>query len=160
MATAVPYAEFLRGRDPIEVLADTPKRLNELAHKIGAEGLDRSWAPGKWSGREILCHLADCELAFGFRWRQVVADPKVVMQPFDQDAWAKAYGPLETKWALGMFSSARLWNLEWLKTVPEEAFSIPGVHPERGALTLRDLITITAGHDMNHTRQIETLAAV
>jgi hypothetical protein len=157
--TSLPYAEFVAGRDPMELLQQTPRRISDLAQEIGEANLDLPWAPGKWSGRFILAHLADCEIAFGFRWRQAVASPSVVIQPFDQDAWATGYDSLKAKWALGAFVTARLWNIEFLKTVPEEAFSKPVIHPERGELTLKLLLQITAGHDINHLRQLEAIRA-
>jgi hypothetical protein len=157
--TQNPYAEFLQGRSALQLLEETPRRISDLAQKIGEAALEHPWSPGKWSGRYILAHLADCEVAFGFRWRQAVATPSVVIQPFDQDAWAKCYGPLKAKWALGAFVTARLWNIEFLKSIPKESFSHPVIHPERGELTLDILLQIAAGHDINHLRQLEALAA-
>jgi hypothetical protein len=89
----------------------------------------------------------------------VAYSPSVVMQPFDQDAWAKNYSKLEAKWALGAFITARLWNIEFLKSLPAEAFENSAMHPERGLLTLQNLIEITAGHDVNHLEQLELLVS-
>jgi uncharacterized damage-inducible protein DinB len=156
MATAAnPYAGFLGDRDPMAVLSATPGRLQELVQQLGAAGLERSWAPGKWSARKVLCHLADCEVAFGYRWRQVVAQPHHVIQTFDQDDWAAGYDSLGAQEALESFSALRRWSLAWLGTLPPAAFSKPLTHPERGELTLRDLLALTAGHDRNHLGQLE-----
>jgi hypothetical protein len=152
-----PYASFLDGREPLAILERTPRLISDLAQEIGEAGFERSHAPGKWSGRFVLAHLADCEIAFGFRWRQVAASPGLTVQPFDQDAWAAHYSKLETKWALGAFITARLWNIEFLKSLPPEAFENSALHPERGRLTLQDMIEITAGHDLNHLEQLEQL---
>jgi uncharacterized damage-inducible protein DinB len=140
------------------VLKATPKRLQELAQQLGPAGLERSWAPGKWSARKVLCHLADCEIAFGYRWRQVVAQPHHLIQPFDQDDWAAGYDSLGAEEALASFSALRRWSLAWLATLPPAAFSKPLTHPERGELTLRDLLALTAGHDRNHLGQLEQAA--
>lgn len=154
-----PYAKFVAGKDPIEMLERTPRLISDLAQEIGETGFEKSYAPGKWSGRFILAHLADCEVAFGFRWRQVAFSPGLTVQPFDQDAWAKNYAKLEAKWALGAFITARLWNIEFLKALPKEAFANKATHPERGELTLQNMIEITAGHDVNHLEQLETLVS-
>ena len=53
--------------------------------------IEESPAPGKWSPHEILCHLADCELVFSFRIRQALAEDHHVIQPFDQEIWARNY---------------------------------------------------------------------
>lgn len=152
-----PYAKFLAGRNPLEMLESMPRAVSGLAQEIGEAGFERSFAPGKWSGRFILAHLADCEVAFGFRWRQVAYSSGGVVQPFDQDAWAVNYSKLEAKWALGAFITARLWNIEFLKSLSKEAFANSAVHPERGELSLQDMIEITAGHDVNHLEQLELL---
>src|SRR5882757_1760438 len=137
MATAAnPYAGYLGGRDPIAVLNETPRRLKQAVERLGATGLEQSWAPGKWSARKIICHLADCEIAFGYRWRQIAAQPHHLIQPFDQDAWAVTYDSLGAEEALAAFCALRQWNCGWLLTLPREAFSKPVTHPERGEVTL------------------------
>src|SRR4051812_38043955 len=86
--TANPYAGYLGVQNPVQVLSRTPAALDGLASRLGPDGLERSLAPGKWVAREIVAHLADCEIAFGFRLRQALAEPHPTVQPFDQDAWA------------------------------------------------------------------------
>ncbi len=157
--TANPYDKFLNGRDPRDLIAETAGRLAALAQKLGPEGLERGLAPGKWCAREILCHLADCEMVFAFRLRQALAEPNHVIQPFDQDHWAKPYPKLETRAALHAFSAARQWNLALLKTVSPQDFSKKLSHPERGEMTVQTIVETMGGHDLNHLAQIETIAA-
>jgi hypothetical protein len=156
---SLPYAKFIGGNNPIEMLERCPRVISILAQDIGEAGLEKSFAPGKWSGRFILAHLADCEIGFGFRWRQVAFSPGGVIQPFDQDAWSKNYSKLESKWALGAFITARLWNIEFLKALPKETFRNSALHPELGELSLQNMIEITAGHDVNHLEQLELLVS-
>src|SRR5271170_934519 len=99
-----PYASFLGSRDPRQVIASTPARLGELLNALGARA-SQSPAPGKWSAREILCHLADCEIVFAFRLRQTLAEPHHVIQPFDQDIWAQNYGAYDAQSALAVFAA-------------------------------------------------------
>jgi hypothetical protein len=160
MATAAnPYAKYLAGRDPLAVLSETPGRLQSLIQTVGPARMKESYAPGKWTLNTVVCHLADCELTFGYRWRQVVAQPHHIIQPFDQDAWATNYAGLDPAAALTAFCANRAWNLGWLKSLKPEALDKPVTHPERGALTLRTLLQITAGHDLNHLGQFEQVAA-
>ncbi len=154
-----PYAAQLGTRNPREVIADTPRQLTALAGRLGPDGMERSLAPGKWRAREILCHLADCEMVFAFRLRQALAEPHHVVQPFDQDEWARPYPALDGKAALEAFSSARRWNVAWLATVPPQEFSKKLTHPERGEMTFQVLVETMAGHDLNHVRQLETIAS-
>lgn len=153
-----PYASFLGKRDAREVVGETAARLADVVKRTNPEAIDRNPAPEKWSIRQILCHLADCEMVFGVRMRQALAEPYHVIQPFDQDAWARRYSSeLTAGAALELFRSARNWNLALLKTVNAEDFSKPVTHPERGQMTFRTLLETMAGHDLNHLAQLERI---
>jgi uncharacterized damage-inducible protein DinB len=154
-----PYASFCGDRDVRQVIAETPQRLSALAAALGAEGLEHATAPGKWSAREILCHLADTEIAFAFRLRQTLAEPHHVIQPFDQDIWAANSRACDAESALEVFSALRRWNIRLIESLPAEAFTRAVTHPERGAMTFQTIVETMAGHDLNHQRQLETIAS-
>jgi len=154
-----PYASFLGERNPREVIAGTAARLAELTEQLGPAGLERSLAPGKWPARAILCHLADCETVFAFRLRQALAENHHVIQPFDQDAWAKQYFCADAKTALAVFSAVRNWNLALLDGVTPEQLSRTLNHPERGEMTFQTVVETMGGHDLNHLRQLESIAS-
>lgn len=154
-----PYASHLGDADPLAVIAETPGRLSQLVAKLGMEGIERPPAPGKWNVREVITHLADCEIAFAFRLRQALAGPNHVIQPFDQDAWARRYAAYDAHSALMTFSALRTWNRRLIETVTAEEFGKAVRHPERGDMTFRTLVETMGGHDLNHLRQIEAIAA-
>lgn len=155
-----PYASFLSSPDPRAVIAATPARLRELLDSIGDARAGQSPAPGKWSVREILCHLADCEIVFAFRLRQTLAEPHHVVQPFDQDIWAKNYAAYDAESALAVFTAVRNFNRKLIASLPPEAFSKPVSHPERGTMTFQTLVETMGGHDLNHLGQIEKIAGI
>lgn len=152
-----PYAVYLGGRDPLEIVSGTSKRLELLLGTIGSERAEKRPAPGKWSAREILCHLADCELVFAFRLRQALAEAHHVVQPFDQEVWARTYGAYGIDEALAVFSSVRNWNLAFIRTLTPEALSKQVTHPERGTMPLQAIVETMAGHDVNHLGQMEAI---
>jgi hypothetical protein len=154
-----PYARFLGDLNAQEVIAATPEHLARLVGALGAERADVSPAPGKWSAREILCHLADCETVFAFRLRQTLAEDHHIIQPFDQDAWARTYAAYSMEDALSVFSSVRQWNLALIRNTNAAGLAKPVTHPERGAMTFQTVVETMAGHDLNHINQIESIAA-
>jgi hypothetical protein len=156
--TANPYASFLGEKDPFRVIATTPHTLAAIVGRTDDVRLGRSPAPGKWSIREILCHLADTDLVFGFRLRQTVAESAHVIQPFDQSAWAAPYDTLTASDALAAFSAVRRWNLLFIDAVLPAALTKTVTHPERGTMTFATIIDTMAGHDLNHILQIQALA--
>src|SRR5580658_3738244 len=155
-----PYASFLGSREPRQVIASTAGRLTELLDSLGVDGAQKSPAPGKWSAREILCHLADCEIVFAFRLRQTLAEPHHVIQPFDQDLWARNYAAYDAQSALAVFSAVRDFNVKLIASLPADAFSTPVSHPERGTMTFQTIVDTMGGHDLNHLAQVEKIAAL
>jgi uncharacterized damage-inducible protein DinB len=153
-----PYEKFLGGQEPLKVLASTARRIENIVDELGQERSDAPPAEGKWSAREIVCHLADCELVFAFRLRQTLAEDRHVIQPFDQDEWAANYSAYEMQDALAAFGAVRAWNLLLLRSLSPEVHAKPVTHPERGAMTFHTIVETMAGHDLNHLGQLEAIA--
>ena len=158
-----PYARSLDGKDPLLVLFATAVHLRRVLAPFSVEQVDQRPAPNKWSLREIIAHLADCELVFAFRLRQTLSPapdgPHAIIQPFDQEAWAKRYVAYNLAEALDLFQYAREWNLRFLSTVTEADRHRITTHPERGTMTFWTIVETMAGHDINHIQQIERIAA-
>lgn len=154
--TLNPYAGYLQSQAPLDVLQSSAAAIAALLARIGAAATQAP-APGKWSARDIVCHLADTEIAFGFRLRQALAEDHHVIQPFDQDHFAAVYGRLDAAVALETFTALRKWNLALLAAAPPGTAARPVTHPERGTMTFQVIVETMAGHDLNHLRQLEAL---
>ncbi len=152
-----PYAAQLGTQNPLEVIAATPDRLQSYIGRLGPDRTEKPPAPGKWSPREVLCHLADAEVVFAYRLRQTLAEDHHVIQPFDQDKWAPAYSAYDAAAALAVFSAVRNWNVALLRSAGPSALTKKVTHPERGEMTFETIIETMAGHDLNHLQQFETL---
>ncbi|HWG36552.1 MAG TPA: DinB family protein [Terriglobales bacterium] len=153
-----PYAAHLGSRDPMQVIAATPSELARSLAAMDAARQDQPRAPGKWSPRQLTCHLADCEIVFAYRLRQGLAEKHHVVQPFDQELWAPAYAPVPSGYtaaaALAVFSAVRAWNLAFLRGLSPADLAKRLTHPERGEMPLREIVETMAGHDLNHLAQI------
>jgi hypothetical protein len=116
-------------------------------------------APGKWSPRQIVAHLADAELVGAHRMRQVIAEDNPTLIAFDQDAWTRNldYARRKPKQSLEAFRRIRAENYELLKELPESAFERTGNHSENGPMTLRRLLEGYAGHAESHARQLQQI---
>ncbi len=152
--TQNPYASFLGEGDAMQVIAATPARLRAVASGLSAEQADGATAPGKWSVRQIVVHMADVEIAFGFRLRQGLAG--VTIQPFDQDAWAESYARYSMAAAVQTFSALREWNVAFVSGLSDSDKHKTVTHPERGEMTLWTLVETMAGHDLNHLKKLES----
>ena len=158
MSEANPYEKYLDGRSLEAILGSTEQEIARLVHLMGHQKATHAPAPGKWSPAEIIAHLADCEIAFGFRLRQTLAEDHHVVQPFDQEKWGATYGGITPAQALAAFGGLRAWNLALIsKTLPHSA-NKQVTHPERGAMTFQTIVETMAGHDINHLGQLKRIA--
>jgi hypothetical protein len=158
MSTLNPYESFLDGRPVMDVLAETPRMIALLLDKMGPGKAYEAPSPGKWSAGEIVAHLADCELVFGFRLRQTLAEIGPTIQPFDQEKWAKTYSGIEPQEALAAFTALRRWNQLMLEAALPAAADRTMAHPERGTMTFQTVVETMAGHDLNHLVQLRRIA--
>jgi len=137
-----------------------PKRLAAAVSGVPETILRSKPAPGKWCIQEIVGHLADSEVVFAYRIRQVLADKDPKFAPIDQDAWAEHLGYMEASIPelVAQFGLERHHNLRLLRRVKIEDLSKSGFHPERNKqVTLEEIIRYWAGHGPNHLAQIERL---
>jgi len=151
---SVPYSEALGGRDPQQVIAETPARLAAIYDALTPEQAEAQPAPGKWSPREVMCHLADCEIAWAWRLRYAYEKDGAVMQPFEQDSWAHMYWNYGLPEARITFTALRNWNSAFVAGLSNSDKAKPILHPEHGQLTLWTLVEIMAGHDLHHLQRL------
>ena len=158
MSQLNPYDSFLDGRPIDTILASTSDAIAECLKAIGPNQINLPPAPGKWSAAEIVCHLADCEIVFAFRFRQTLAEDGPTIQPFDQDKWAARYSGVPAADALATFSALRNWNLRLIRDAQPSASARTMTHPERGTMTFETVVETMAGHDLNHLGQLRRIA--
>jgi hypothetical protein len=150
---------MLKGLKPLAIQSATPRKLGRLIARSSSAKLRKRPAPEKWSAAEIIAHLADCEIVTGWRMRQILGAPGAPIQAFDQDAWAAAghYEKRDARKSLEQFRVAREGNLALLKSLTAEQWKHHGMHAERGVETIEHITYMMAGHDLNHTAQVERI---
>lgn len=148
---------YADGADPREILRRTPARLSRRVGAATRRRLTARPAPGKWSVGEILSHLSEVEMLWGYRLRAVYEKSGIPLVGMDQDAWAKnsRYRRIDPRRALETFVALRRANVEFIDGIPRKALNRWGAHSQFGRLTLAKMLTLMAGHDLNHARQVE-----
>ena len=138
---------------------EAPQRLRKLLKGLTEKQLSRRPAPGKWSIKEIVAHLADGEVILGSRYRFIAAHDKPAIAGYDQDLFVEklGVGNATTEELLDDFEMARMVNIGLLARLPDEAFDRVGIHSERGEESIGTIVTLYAGHDRVHLAQVETI---
>jgi len=151
--------ELLGKREPREVLGDTHTQLARAIEGLTPAQLRQPEAPGKWSIAQVLRHLADSEVVWGWRMRLILAHDRPTITGFDQDLWADRlhYADSDPGEALDAFRVLRRDNLRLLERATPEGMQRVGVHAERGEESVAHLYRLYAGHDLAHLKQIERI---
>jgi len=153
-----PYAKFVEGLDALQCLEETPTRIESLVRAWPREKDERSHAPGKWTARQVLTHLAQIELVFAVRLRFALAQDGYVVQPFEQDDWMAVESPLPALTALDAYLALRRMNLGVCRALTAGQRAKTFTHPEFGVLNMDWLMAWAAGHERNHLPQFEAVA--
>jgi hypothetical protein len=144
----------------LDVAEKSPKEVAAAVSGLAPAVLRYKPAPDKWSILEILGHLADIEIVYAYRLRQMLADEKPVIAPMDQNAWARNLGYMDTPAPelVALYGLNRHHNLRLLRRLKPEDLAKSAFHPEsKRDVPVATIIEMMSGHGANHLRQIEKL---
>jgi hypothetical protein len=133
--------------------------IDALAGATEAE-LDAHPAPGKWSARQIVHHLADSEMTSAIRIRLLLASERPAIAGYDENEFARRLHydrPIAA--SLAAFEAARQTTAEILDRIGEADWAREGTHTESGRYTMDTWLEIYAVHAHNHAAQITTARA-
>lgn len=148
---------YLGTMNPIEVLKSTTSRLERLVCELQNQEAQSSHET--WSAAEILAHLAESEIVYGYRIRKALNANGSAIEATDQNVWVKnaRYLQQEPQLALSLFQTVRKANISFLKSLTAQQLENFGIHSERGKESIAQMARMIAGHDINHLQQMEKL---
>lgn len=143
-------------------------QLNEYMAFFGQISEEQSlcrYAPGKWSMRQILSHVNDCERLFGFRAFWIARGFSSPLPSFDQETAASAADADRIPWSQHVeeFRRVRLGTISFYKHLPAKAWKLRGIASSK-EFSVRSLAYLTAGHLVHHSnvmreRYLQALSA-
>jgi len=144
----------------LEAAEKSPKQIAIAVAGLPDKTLRFKPVPTEWCILEVLGHLADIEIVYAYRFRQMLADTKPVIAPMDQDAWAIKLGHAETPPAelIALYGLNRHANLRLLRRTKLEDLEKSAYDPElKRNVTMAAYVEQMGTHGATHGEQIERL---
>ena len=142
----------------LEQFRDTPKHLHEAIAGLTVAQLDLPYRNGGWTARQVVHHIADSHAHAYLRVKRILTEDHPTLQPYDQDVWSKlpdANGDVAPSLAIVDGLHAR-WSA-LMATLSEDQWNRAAYHPERGEITVHDMLVLYSNHGMNHVAQIKSI---
>jgi hypothetical protein len=139
----------------IEQYKDGYRVVAEAVAGAPDEELAKQPAPGKWSAREVVHHLADSEMTAAVRLRVLLATENPRIVGFDQDEFARKLHydrPMDA--SLELFKAVRRSTAELLDRMSDADWTRQGSHTEHGVYGIERWLEIYSGHAHKHAKQI------
>jgi hypothetical protein len=131
----------------------------EEGRKISTDAVNKS-KDGEWSAAFVIHHIADAEIQFGVRYANALCEDNPTIVPFDEEKFpiGLQYGKRSVAVSLDSLAASHAMNYEILKNASEADWVRISTHPQRGAVTLLQLVTLSANHIEGHIDQLKNAA--
>jgi len=141
-----------------QTLRAFPERLANTVR--GLRDVTTPEAEGKWSVTDVVAHLADLELVYAVRIRDILAGSgERALQPLAQDAWIERVHRREpVEELLDQFAFLRRMNLALAERLDAAERARSGTHPQYGTLSVAGAFERLVRHDEKHHAQIERIS--
>lgn len=145
------YIDLVKSDDIVPAVENQLGEMLQFLSGISEEQSLHSYAPGKWTIREVLNHVNDGERVFSARAFWFARGFTDALPSFDQDLAVQFAHANNTSWAdlVAEFKYLRLGTISLLKSLPEEAWDRTGVASDN-PVSVRALVYIIAGHVAHH----------
>jgi hypothetical protein len=164
-ATAEPAAyvrallDTLGNRDPLKVYETTAGQVRQLCQDLSAAQWDVPLGAGEWNAAQIVGHLIDVDIVYGFRFRLVLTEDDPAYPGYDEKLWSQLPHPGPTE-LVSVLAGLRAYNTALLRRTPQRRWQRWGTHGEQGREQFSLMVTKIAGHDLAHLNQLaRTVAA-
>ncbi len=145
------YVKQIEETDLLQALRVSGHRCLELVHSIPEEKVDFRYADGKWTIRELLCHIIDAERIFTYRALRFARNDKTDLAGFEENDYAtqaNASGRSMQKIAAEM-AHLRSATIDLFETFTPEMLIRKGT-ANKNELSVIVLGFIIAGHETHH----------
>jgi uncharacterized damage-inducible protein DinB len=134
-----------------------PQKLREAIAAMPPDEIDARPVPDKWSTRQVVCHITDCEVVYADRMKRVIAEENPLLLNLHPNAFAAAlaYQQRDIEEELRLIEATRGHIGQILRAVEPACFQRTGIHSTDGPITLEKLLQRITGHIPHHIKFIE-----
>lgn len=145
----------------ITTLAELPARMRLAVAGLVDAQLDTPYRPDGWTVRQVVHHTADSHMNAYLRLKFALTEDNPTIKPYAEAVWAEHADAksLPVQVSLDLLESLHTRMVTVLRAQPVEAFARAFIHPERGAMTIDDLLALYDWHSRHHTAHITALRA-
>ncbi len=151
-----PYIAQVPDGDIVEALIGGAEIAAALLGDVPDSVASKGYAPGKWTLKEVVLHMADAERIFTYRALRFGRGDATVLPGWDENKYAPMSGAtvrsLES--VLDEFESVREATVSLFSGLPSEAWTRRG-SANGVEVSVRALAWITAGHGLHHLGVIQ-----
>jgi DinB superfamily len=145
--------------EPLAVLRQTPTAVRALCGELSDAQWRTPMADGEWNALQVVGHLLDVDVVYGFRWRLILTEDRPSYPGYDEKRWSLLPRPAPAQ-VLAALEGLRAVNLAMLDRVDDDGRRRVGVHGEQGEEQFDLTVRKVAGHDLAHLNQLaRTVAA-
>jgi uncharacterized damage-inducible protein DinB len=145
------YISLVPDGDLVEILRTQIGETLSLLRAIPEERASYRYAPGKWSIKEVVGHMADVERIMTYRALRIARGDATPLPGFDENAYVPAANfdarPLAS--LAHEFQEVRRATLAFFETLEPEAAARRG-SANNNEISTRALAYIVAGHERHH----------
>ena len=143
----------------IDQIAAAPDAIASIAERMTPAQLASPYRPGGWTGAQVVNHVADSHANAYIRTKFALVEDNFTVKPYDENIWAQMADATSTDIApsIAMIRGLHGRWVALLRTLTPEQFQRPLLHPERGPMTLHNLVQLYAWHGRHHAGHLQSI---
>jgi hypothetical protein len=143
----------------IEAIAATPEHLRQAVSGLNGKQIDTPYREGGWTVRQVAHHLADSHMNAYVRFKLALTEERPAIKPYKEAGWAELADSRITSIEVSLQLLDAL-HVRWavlLRSLKDEQWRCELLHPERGVLTLDQMLAMYEWHGRQHVAHITRL---
>jgi uncharacterized damage-inducible protein DinB len=150
------YIDMVKGSDITFILAGQVFLVEKLLSEISEDKANSSYAPGKWTIKEVMGHLIDCERIFAYRALCISRGETKPLPGFDQDIYVQNAGFNQRTMTslLEEYALLRNSNIACFKSFTRDMLHFKGV-ANNYPISVNALMYCIAGHELHHMKVLQ-----